>query len=202
MLQQTLRRPLLILLTLTLSVTLAAGCEGERPTGPKTTPDTGTTLYPDGGFIDDAYLPPPATVDSAPVPSPDGPPAASCPALDGDWVGTLQGQTTGLFKFNVTGTMSFTLAPGSQPGDYVLTSGQMVSTAKGFEAFPFKYAMQGVVNCGALDATNSADIFGVKTQGTAKCAFHASGCKGSWTGASTDGSSQGSGTFEVHRKTP
>lgn len=195
-----------LLLTWMLSVALI-GCEGgDLPRGPAS-PDGGAYSWPDltpgGPVYGDQGQPPPA-VDQGAAPGADTTTSStsSCPRLDGDWEGVLSGTTTGFFSFTVSGTMSLTLGPdpAGQPGDYVVTAGQMVAHAKGLEAFPFTYAVTGKVSCGTLLANNTVSIFGVQSSGKCTCTFNEAGCKGSWDGQTTDGSSKGAGSFEVHRK--
>jgi len=129
-----------------------------------------------------------------------GAPSTSCPDVTGTWEGTLQGTTTGFFTFQVGGKLWAELKAGDTPGNYVVVKGEMTSWAKGFELFPFKQPMQGEVKCGVLAATGDVNIMGVQSTGTTSGKFVGDKCTGTWKGGSADGSSSGSGTFEMTRK--
>jgi hypothetical protein len=196
------------LLAVTLITSGLVACEGgEMPSG-KTQPpasDGGAS----GGWSDSGggagyadqggWLPPSADGEVA-QPASDGAVTSSCPEVGGDWAGTVEGQITGSFNMTVGGTLTMTLSPQGAPGDYIVSGGEMSVAAQGLEAFPFKYAVNGSVKCGVLTATNTVDIFGVKSTGSVTCTFTAQGCQGTWDGQTTDGSSKGSGTFQLQRK--
>jgi hypothetical protein len=193
-----------------LAVTLLTfglvACEGGvMPTGKKNAPpraDGGISGgWSDSGgdptYAEQGLVPPADAMVEEPLS--DGAVTSSCPGIDGNWGGTVQGQITGFFNMTVGGTLTMTLTPQGAAGDYVVSGGQMSVAAKGLEAFPFKYAVNGSVKCGVLTATNTVDIFGVKSTGSVKCTFTEQGCQGTWDGQTTDGSSKGSGTFQVKR---
>lgn len=171
---------------------VAAGCGVEGPTHTPL-PIDGQLQFPDLGV--------PPSLDAQPAPdlSPP-PPPSSCIDLAGQWEGTLGGQVIVLLPFALTGTISMTLAPAAKVGDYDIKSGQMVAVPKGVAGAEAKGAITGQVKCGVLDIANELDVYGVKCAGTVKCNFDMSGCKGIWTGQSTDGKASGSGTFELKRK--
>jgi len=189
-----------VVATAAMLMTAMIGCEGGQtgPAHPRV--DGGLPVSSDGWRTSgDQYVPAPMQ-DTGVLPPADAGPVSGCPEVDGDWVGTISGNTTGFFNFAVAGTMTMSLSSKGQSGDYVITAGEMVSAAKGLELFPFKYKVTGEVKCGVLFASNTVDIFGVQSTGKVTCTFDANGCQGSWDGQTTDGQTKGAGTFEVHRK--
>lgn len=126
----------------------------------------------------------------------------ACPDLLGSWSGALSGTVkTGLGDYAVTGTISTTLGavPGA-PGDYAIDAGEMTCKVTSMPTMVAKQPLAGEVRCGLLDLTQNLDLFGIQAVGRVRCTFDASGCLGSWTGNSVDGSTQGTGTFELRRQ--
>lgn len=124
----------------------------------------------------------------------------SCPALEGAWSGSCGGKVTGAYTIEVTGTIALTLKPGAAAGDYLVSAGEWSSAPKTMPSLLTKQPLTGTVRCGVFETTAEVSILGVKSIGKVACVFDESGCKGSWTGKALSGSSQGSGTFELHRK--
>jgi len=147
----------------------------------------------------------PPVVDSAGHHNSDAPPPKPgvCPSLAGGWGGPLAGTITGLSSVAVTGSVTLILAAAQAQGDYTIISGEWVTAPKSAPSLQAKQPISGgTVHCGKLSINTAAVIFGVKTAGAFACTFvDGSGCKGTWSGKATDGSSSaGAGTFELRRK--
>jgi hypothetical protein len=138
--------------------------------------------------------------DSGATPAPDGTTSkpTTCPVLTGSWAGPLSGTITGLGTVQVSGSIKISLAPAKAPGVYTIVAGEWTTAPRGMPSMTAKQQLGGQVTCGVLNETSTASVLGVETKGTVACTFKdQSGCKGSWSGKATDGSSKGAGTFEL-----
>lgn len=186
-----------------LACTLGPGCGGEtgggsnRPradTGARA-PDLRVATQHDGA-------PPPAYLDGLAPPAPDtGPVQSNCPPasqIAGSYTGTYKGTVTAGLPFSLTGTLSFSLAPGATPDEYTIQNGKLQGAVLGLA---YSLPMQGKVTCGKLDGNGTGEVSGVKLQGTYKATW-VSGAfpTGSWTGQDLDKKANGSGTWEAKRK--
>jgi hypothetical protein len=183
------------LLSMLLSLTLAACGEGNTGPAPDPRPqsDGAVSWSSDSGVASaaDSYVPRTGS---------DLAPASSCPKLDGDWTGILEGTVVMILPLAVTGTVSMALVPSGAPGGYTIQNGKMEAMAKGTQGEAAKGVVVGDVKCGVLDVTNEVDFYGVKTVGTVKCTFDENGCTGTWDGKTKDGKASGKGTFVLKRK--
>jgi len=179
-------------------VSLAAGCTVEVPGWPMP-PGLDGIRDPEA----EASAAAPASDGSVPVaPKQDasGQTPKSCPALEGAWGGSCVGKITGAYSVEVTGTISLTLKPAADQGDFVISAGEWTSVPKGMTAFKTTQTLTGTVRCGVFETAAEVTILGVKSVGKISCVFDANGCNGTWTGKAVSGSSQGTGSFELRRK--
>jgi len=172
---------------------ILGGCAVEVEGWPRPPRPAGDSAAPAPDLVALDASTPSVGVDGAP----DG---RGCPDLLGQWSGTLSGAvTSGSTSQPVTGSITLLLKPAS-PGDFDIASGEMTCKVTGVPWLSTKQSLGGRVCCGVLDIAQQVDLFGVKAKGTVRCTFvDPNGCKGSWSGIAIDGSSQGSGTFELRR---
>lgn len=182
--------------TLLPLVLLGSGCTVEVPGWP-IPPGLDGMLRPDAAPAPTDLV---ADVVAAPAGELSTQKPVSCPALEGAWSGSCGGKVTGAYTVEVTGTIALTLKPGAKPGDYLVSAGEWSSAPKTMPSLVTKQPLTGTVRCGVFETTAEVSILGVKSIGKVACVFDVGGCKGSWTGKAVSGSSQGSGTFELHRK--
>ena len=152
--------------------------------------------------MDDAGRPKPGPQpggdDGGPASAGDG---GSCPTIDGAWTGPAAGALKGAIAASLDGSASFKLTP-SGGAAYQLADGSVLQFTVHSAVFgnvDFTQPVQGTVECGVVKATLGSTIGGTSFTGTATCTFVASGCEGTWQGATSDNSTTGSGTFSLKR---
>lgn len=149
------------------------------PPPPDPQPDAGSTLPPDSGAA--SSCPPGAPSDDL---------------VAGEYAGTYKGKIKAVLPLNITGTLSFTVAPGAS--GLVLQNGKVVGSVLGMA---FELPMTGTVTCGKLDGTGSGLISGIEFSGKYLAAWaDGSFSGGTWSGKDKDALGEGSGDWSAKKK--
>lgn len=146
---------------------------------------------------------PPAPVDSAVAPVPDQQPAAACPDLAGTWKGTIEGKAnTYLQNVQMTGTVTMTVAAGSAPGEFSLTSLDVEAWSPLLPMFkvPLKTIGAHTFHCQSFNIAAPIEAQGKKGSGTITGQCSATQCTGTFKGTTDDNTMDASGKFNITKQ--
>jgi len=197
-----MKRVILRLANLLMPALLVSACGtgsgSSTPPGPAST-DGWTDPAPPAGDLG-APLPP---ADSTVLPGADQQVAAQCPDLTGTWKGTIEGKAnTYLQNVQMTGTVTMTVAAGSAPGEFSLTSLDVEAWSPLLPMFkvPLKTIGAHTFHCQSFNIAAPIEAQGKKGSGTITGQCSATQCTGTFKGTTDDNTMDASGKFNIKKQ--
>lgn len=153
----------------------------------------------------DGWVAPPVTPGPADAGAamPDQQAATQCPDLVGTWKGTIEGKAnTYLQNVQMTGTVTMTVAAGSAPGEFQLTSLDVQAWSPLLPMFkvPLKTVGAQSFHCSSFNVAAPIEAQGKKGAGTITGQCSATECTGTFQGKTDDSTMDASGKFKVTKQ--